>query len=185
MPRARTHARAGEAGPENPASGPGGGMRASGRAVAMALLAPCGAASKGAAGRAGLTNSSDPCRRHCARRSRRGAMRIVRPAAGGAVPTRPIPPGDCDGCRRKNAESCRRTVLDVRGFATGTARDEWRAKAAADERARRLRGAQLRWLGKVSVHLLAARAPSVGDAPRSFGGRENPARHRGGAARHS
>ena len=57
---------------------------------------------------------------------------------------------DCDGCRRVNAESCRRyRVRRARLRDKPKARDEWRATAAADERARWLRAARVWWLGKV------------------------------------
>ena len=57
---------------------------------------------------------------------------------------------DCDGCRRVNAESCRQyRARRARLRDKPKARDEWRATAAANERARWLRAARVRWLGKV------------------------------------
>ena len=102
------------------------------------------------------------CRRHLCeaieawRDANRAAGRCWRCGADKAD----SPYRDCDGCRRINAESCRRYRARRAGLRDKhKARDAWRAKAAADERARWLRGARLRWLGKVSALFLRRGRP--------------------------
>ena len=69
---------------------------------------------------------------------------------------------DCGECRRINAESCRRYRARRAALRDKhAARDEWRAKAAADERARWLRGAWLRWCAKVLPLFRGGREPVV------------------------
>ena len=157
MPRARTHARAGEAGPENPASGAG---RRVARERARVGVGIAGAVRCGIEGFGRPAHRLDErfeqplCRRHLCeaieawRDANRAAGRCWRCGADKAD----SPYRDCDGCRRKNAESCRRyRARRARLRDKHKARDEWRAKAATDERVRQLRSARLRWLGAVSV----------------------------------
>ena len=162
MPHARTRERAGEAGPENPASG---AVSRDAREQARVGVAREGCGEEGCE-RPALRHDKrferPLCRRHLCqaieawRDANRAASRCWRCGADkGDSPYR-----DCDGCRRVNAESCRRyRARRARLRDKHKARDEWRATAAADERARWLRRARLRWLGKVSALFLRRGRP--------------------------